>query len=315
MKKSERINDLMIYLNNRNSFNLRDIMDRYHISKSTALRDIQSLEAIGMPIYSEQGRNGKYILLNNRLLSPIIFTLDEMIAMYFAMKTLDAYQSTPFHMSLDRLKDKFRSCLSTNQLQRIAKMDKVLQLESYVHPNTSPHLRTILDAITEEHICLITYKKGNQTKSYTVQFYYIGATYGQWYATAYNHKEGNTRVFRCDRIQEIEIQRQPKEPAKPLSILLSMGIEHYKVLGAIDYTVEIKPSAVDHYYKEHYPSMNLINDGDKWFVKGFYNPNERSFIADYFMKYGNAVLSVDPPELKVLILHAINTTVKHYVKL
>ena len=60
MKKSERINDMMIYLNNKETFNLKDIMEKYSISKNTALRDIRSLEEIGMPIYSFSGRNGRY---------------------------------------------------------------------------------------------------------------------------------------------------------------------------------------------------------------------------------------------------------------
>ena len=32
MKKSERLNDMMMFLNNKNSFNIKDIMERYHIS-------------------------------------------------------------------------------------------------------------------------------------------------------------------------------------------------------------------------------------------------------------------------------------------
>ena len=52
MNKSERLHDMMIYLNNRNYFNLSDLMEKYNISKSTALRDIQSLENIGIPIFS-----------------------------------------------------------------------------------------------------------------------------------------------------------------------------------------------------------------------------------------------------------------------
>ncbi|MCR8986300.1 HTH domain-containing protein, partial [Brevibacillus laterosporus] len=74
MKKSERLNDMIRYLNNREVFNLNDLMDKYKISKSTAIRDIRSLEQLGMPIFSEHGRNGRYGILKNRLLSPIIFT-------------------------------------------------------------------------------------------------------------------------------------------------------------------------------------------------------------------------------------------------
>lgn len=112
MRKSTRLNDMMIFLNDKSFFNLKDIMQEYGISKSTAIRDIQSLEEIGMPIFSETGRNGRYGILKNRLLSPIIFTVDEMYALYFAMLTLNAYESTPFHLSIEKLKIKFETCLS-----------------------------------------------------------------------------------------------------------------------------------------------------------------------------------------------------------
>ncbi|ANU47818.1 helix-turn-helix domain-containing protein [Enterocloster clostridioformis] len=62
MRKSTRLNDMMIFLSDKSFFNLKDIMQEYGISKSTAIRDIQSLEEIGMPIFSETGRNGLSIL-------------------------------------------------------------------------------------------------------------------------------------------------------------------------------------------------------------------------------------------------------------
>jgi predicted DNA-binding transcriptional regulator YafY len=73
MNKPERLNDMIMFLKDKSSFQLKDIMERYEISKSTALRDIQSLERMGLPVYSKQGRNGHYGLLKNRLLSPILF--------------------------------------------------------------------------------------------------------------------------------------------------------------------------------------------------------------------------------------------------
>ena len=72
MRKSTRLNDMMIFLNDKSFFNLKDIMQEYGISKSTAIRDIQSLEEIGMPIFSETGRNGRYGILKNRL--PVSYT-------------------------------------------------------------------------------------------------------------------------------------------------------------------------------------------------------------------------------------------------
>ena len=139
MRKSTRLNDMMIFLNDKSFFNLKDIMQEYGISKSTAIRDIQSLEEIGMPIFSETGRNGRYGILKNRLLSPIIFTVDEMYALYFAMLTLNAYESTPFHLSIGKLKKKFETCLSDELISNIHKMERTLSLEGTKHYNSSPY--------------------------------------------------------------------------------------------------------------------------------------------------------------------------------
>ena len=145
MRKSTRLNDMMIFLNDKSYFNLKDIMQEYGISKSTAIRDIQSLEEIGMPIFSETGRNGRYGILKNRLLSPIIFTVDEMYALYFAMLTLNAYESTPFHLSIEKLKKKFETCLSDELIKTINKMEHTLSLEGTKHYNSSPLLKDILE--------------------------------------------------------------------------------------------------------------------------------------------------------------------------
>lgn len=121
MKKSERLNDMMRYLNGREFFNLSNLMEKYNISKSTALRDVTSLEQLGMPIFAEHGRHGRYGILKNRLLSPIIFTIDEVYALYFAMLTLESYQSTPFHLSVNKLNEKFEHCLSVHKSTRFTK--------------------------------------------------------------------------------------------------------------------------------------------------------------------------------------------------
>ena len=88
MNKSERINDMMFYLNKKNQFNLKDITEKYGISKRTALRDIQSLEKLGVPIYSEVGRHGKYKIVNKKLLSSAMFTENEIFSLYFSLSEL-----------------------------------------------------------------------------------------------------------------------------------------------------------------------------------------------------------------------------------
>ncbi|MGG4218120.1 YafY family protein [Paenibacillus jamilae] len=312
MKKSERLNDMIRYLNSREYFNLNDLMDKYQISKSTALRDISSLEQLGMPIYSEHGRHGRYGILKKRLLSPIIFTLDEVYALYFAMLTLEAYQSTPFHLSVNKLNEKFEHCLSEIQINQIHKMKKVLQFEIYQHHHISRYLDKILTSILNERYCKIQYSKNNHNKSYHVQFFRISAKFGQWYATGIEFNTNKYRVFRCDRITLVE--EEEIDSHFSIDELLSRSLEMYQTEKRIDFEVEIAEHAKDIFYKEHYPSMKIEQD-QKTVIKGFYNPGEEEFIAQYFMRYGHYVRSVKPESLKHIIKDKVEHLLDHYQKL
>ncbi|WP_019638898.1 helix-turn-helix transcriptional regulator [Paenibacillus fonticola] len=312
MKKSERLNDMIRYLNGREFFNLHDLMDKYDISKSTALRDIHSLEQLGMPIFSEHGRYGRYGILKNRLLSPIIFTMDEVYALYFAMLTLEAYQSTPFHLSVNKLNEKFENCLSEKQLEQIHNMKKVLHFEMVQHAHTSRFLDHILKSILQESSCTIQYRKNKQQKSYHVQFSKISARFGQWYATGIELGTQQYRVFRCDRIASVE----EGEAEAPFSIdeLLRRSLEIYQSEHSIGFEVEILEQAKDLFYKEHYPSMTL-DSGNKTVIRGFYNPGEEEFMADYLMRYGSSVVSVKPESLKRVAQDRAERLLGHYQKL
>ncbi|MEK3986463.1 YafY family protein [Paenibacillus sp. FSL K6-3166] len=312
MKKSERLNDMMRYLNGREFFNLSDLMAKYNISKSTALRDIASLEQLGMPIFSEHGRYGRYGILKNRLLSPIIFTMDEVYALYFAMLTLESYQSTPFHLSVNKLNEKFEHCLSNTQIDQIHKMKKVLQFEMVQHKHVSRFLDKILASILNESACNIEYTKNNQLKSYSVQFFKISAKFGQWYATGIELTTNKYRVYRGDRISFLE---EDKRAARySLEELLSRSLEFYQSASNIHFEVEIEEQAKDIFYKEHYPSME-IEAGPRTIIKGFYHPGEEEFLANYFMRYGQYVRAVKPEALKQMIQDKVENLLNHYQKL
>ena len=310
MRKSERLHDMMIYLNGKNSFNLKDIIKKYHISKSTALRDIQSLESIGMPIYSQQGRNGYYGILPNRLLSPIVFTVDEMYALYFAMLTLRDYQTTPFHFSVTALKNKFEMCLSDEKKNQLRKMESILRMGGIKHFNESKYLKDILSFSIENRVCEIEYTKNSTPLTYYVQFFNISSSFGQWYTTAFNFESEKPIVFRCDKISSIK--ECTNYVAKDLSEFDTSGFALFKSTDAIDFRVEITRKGVDQFYKENYPSMKLEKIDNRFYINGYYNPGEESFISKYLISYGKQIISVSPEKLKGSIQNTLRELTSHY---
>lgn len=309
MNKTERLSDMTMFLKDKSTFRLKDIMERFEISRSTALRDVQSLERMGLPIYSKQGRNGYYGILKNRLLSPILFTMDEVFALYFSMLTLEAYESTPFHLSLNQLKVKFETCISSDNITLLHRMEQVFRLGSIKHYNHCRFLKDILQYAIEEKVCEVVYRKNNQEHRYVVQFFDITSAYGQWYATGYHFKTNESRVFRCDKI--IDIEESHLFQAKPLKEFQRKADHLYKKSGATDFEVAISNEGADLFYKEHYPSMELFLENGQYFIRGFYNPGEETFIAHYFMSYGENIQSIKPDSLKVVLSERLKALIKH----
>lgn len=310
MNKSERLNDMIRYLNGREYFNLQDLMEKYQISKSTALRDIQTLEKMGMPIFVEYGRNGRYGILKNHLLSPMMFTMDEVYALYFAMLTLNAYQSTPFHLRVDQLQEKFESCLSQKQMEQIHKMKKVLQFEMTPHHHESRFLDKILHSILNESICTVQYVKNHENKRFKLQFLKISSRFGQWYAAGIDLDTNQYKVFRCDRITSVVDENT--QSSFSINELLNHSLAYYRSNSSIPFEVQISDKAKDIFYKEHYPSMKIESNGKRTVITGFYNAGEECFIADYFIRYGTHVVSVQPASLKQLIQDQIKKLYHHY---
>ncbi|HBL6113327.1 YafY family transcriptional regulator, partial [Listeria monocytogenes] len=300
MKKSERLNDMMLFLNDKNVFQLSDIMTKYDISRSTAIRDVKSLEEIGMPIYSERGRNGHYQVLRNRLLSPIVFNIDEVFALYFSMLTLKAYETTPFHLSVEKLKTKFERCLSAEKIEMLRKTEEVFSLGYIKHNNQCEFLDVILQFTMEEKVCQINYDKKGIEKTYVVQFYNISSAYGQWYVTSYNFETKRMQVFRCDRI--LELEENHAFEAKKLTDLKSETDYLYKKKDAINFEVEIASNGVDLFFKENYPSMKLNQEQGRNVIRGFYNRGEEPFIINYLLGFGDKINMVQPDSLKEMLL-------------
>ncbi|HDT9586630.1 TPA: YafY family transcriptional regulator [Listeria monocytogenes] len=313
MKKSERLNDMMLFLNDKNVFQLSDIMTKYDISRSTAIRDVKSLEEIGMPIYSERGRNGHYQVLRNRLLSPIVFNIDEVFALYFSMLTLKAYETTPFHLSVEKLKTKFERCLSAEKIEMLRKTEEVFSLGYIKHNYQCEFLDVILQFTMEEKVCQINYDKKGIEKTYVVQFYNISSAYGQWYVTSYNFETKRMQVFRCDRI--LELEENHAFEAKKLTDLKSETDYLYKKKDAINFEVEIASNGVDLFFKENYPSMKLNQEQGRNVIRGFYNRGEEPFIINYLLGFGDKINMVQPDSLKEMLLNELKSLQNHLQKL
>lgn len=308
MNKSERLNDMLFYLRDKRYFNLSDLMSHYRISKSTALRDISSLELMGLPIYSNLGRYGNYIVDHDHVLTPVIFNNQEIMALYFSMNALQNYESTPFQVEFKHIKTKFKDSIPSSLQTGLSKMEKSLSISNYSQVGANPMLPKLFDLMINQKVVHLKY--GNNDESRTVQFYEISSSLGHWYISAFDINKQAFRVFRCDRIKNVtpSVNMNGEE----IEVLISRAGQFHLSERPYFFSVEVQETGHDIFNKEHYPNMNWVSKENKFYIEGIYNPNEIQFLARYFLQYGTLVKSIQPKALEAEVRILLDELVHHF---
>ncbi|WP_243299037.1 helix-turn-helix transcriptional regulator [Bacillus litorisediminis] len=298
MKKSERLNQMLRFINQKQHFTLQDLMQEFQISKRTALRDIASLEELGAPLYTEYGRYGGYRLLNQMQLPPISFTSQEIYALYFALQALHSFSTLPFQIFFRSIHEKFINALSDNQRQEIERMQNRVSFRHTEQIKDSTHLEILLLAAVQNIVLKITYQHTHKKSTRHIHPIAIYAMKGYWYCQAYDMDKKVYRVFRCDRMTSVE-----RTEIQPLKELKDITIQNAHSLWkpsekAVPFKCLMSQTGIERFQQEHYPSMKLVREMENTYMVGTYEPDELNFMIKYLASYGKSIKIIEPIILK-----------------
>lgn len=254
MKKVERINTIMRYINNRSHFTITEIMQEFNISRSTAIRDIREIEALGMPLVAEVGRDGGYSVMHNSILPAVRFTDNEVKALFIAfMATRNA--QLPYLKSRQSLAEKLLGLISKNQQDDLLLLDEILLFEG-----TNPHNPDLLELSDLPHPILekliqhllidsylwITLEEGDGINSYPVFLLHLYRERSLWWMEVLDLQEEKKRMFSVDQLTQVELY-SPKKRMSRKKILELLGKQEEEM----NLVLELGPYAIAQYKKYH----------------------------------------------------------------
>lgn len=254
MKKVERINTLMRYINNRSHFTLSEIMREFNISRSTAVRDIREIEALGMPLVAEVGRDGGYSVMHNSILPVVRFTDTEVKALFIAfMATRNA--QLPYLKSRQSLAEKLLGLISKNQQDDLLLLDEILLFEG-----TNPHNPDLLELSDLPHPMLekliqnllldsylwITVEEEDETQSYPIYLLHLYHEKSLWLMEVLDLQEEKRKLFAVDQLTHVEPYSPKKRVSrKKILEMLSQQEEEFNLI------LELGPRSIAQYKKYH----------------------------------------------------------------
>ncbi|GGH20678.1 helix-turn-helix transcriptional regulator [Paenibacillus segetis] len=254
MKKVERINIIMRYINNRAHFTITEIMQEFNISRSTAIRDIREIEAMGMPLVAEVGRDGGYFVMNNSVLPTVRFTDNEIKALFIAfMATRN--QQLPYLKSRQSLAEKLLGLISENQQDDLVLLNQILLFEG-TNPNNPdlldlsdlphPMLEKLIQILLLDSYLLVTIQEEKVIKSYPIFLLHLYREKSVWLIEGFDLNEEKRRIFTVDDLTDVEPYPTKKRVSKK-KILEQIS----KQEEVINLVLELGPKAIAQYKKYH----------------------------------------------------------------
>jgi predicted DNA-binding transcriptional regulator YafY len=224
MRRFDRLFGILLLLRGGHAVPAADIARRFGISRRTVHRDMDTLSALGIPVYAERGRGGGFHLLPGYFLPPIMFSEEEAISLILGLTLLGSLHAVPYAAALDAAERKLLAAVPERLRTTLAAARQLIGFEripdDVFHPEpehaTSPHdtaapdeqfiVGTFLRAILERQGVTMRYQTPYRGTERSVTLAPCGLFWDRdrWYLAGATEARPDTPIlWRADRVHAI----------------------------------------------------------------------------------------------------------------
>ena len=192
--KIERLLAILNILTERSKVTAPELSQKLEVSRRTINRDIDCLSIAGIPIVTEQGRNGGIYLMEGYTLNKRVLKKEELSDIIAGLKGIES-------VSGDSAENSF---LKT----RISAEEEIIliDLASHYKDSISEKIRIIKSAIKECKVIEFTYYSPDGKSERRVEPYRILYKWSDWYLFARCHKSMEFRFFKLNRLLKLYLR-------------------------------------------------------------------------------------------------------------
>lgn len=295
MKKSVRLYNMIEYCNENRNFKLNDLMSEFNISRSTALRDIKEIEALGVPLYSNPGKNGGYTIIGNRDQTKIAISDEELKALVFTLSSISNVSNLPFQTEYQEILKKLYN--NSNKKELINQYNDLFQYfnEDKYQFKSYKLFNEIIRLIIENKSFETCYSQ-NYIKE---QYKDIGIMYKnhQWYFVVANIESKLVNLLNISKIKELYEMGETQE----CNDITMQNFQQFMVKNetAIDILIRSNVMGLNilkGYLWSDYMIENI--DEETYLFKSKVNAKDIDFIAKLIVTGGVNVKVETPNSLK-----------------
>lgn len=312
LKRLDRIVAILIQLQSKRIITADEMADRFDVSVRTIYRDIRSLEAAGVPLYSEAGIG--YSLLEGYRLPPVRFTQEEITSFVAAEKLVHHYMDKQLSHQFSAVMDKLKALLRWSEKDWISGLEPQVLIKSrntIFNKNVPQAMSVFMEGIAGKKQVHLHYQAVNDSGKTHRDIEPVGIFQenGFWYLMAYCHLRKDYRQFRTDRLQQVFLLDKPFTKEHPgLSHLLEQKSERPTIQVRI--RLDAGVARYLNYDKAYYGFESETPAGDK--VEWVFNTSAPlAVFARWFLMFADKAQIISPQSLKDKVREILESAAKN----
>jgi predicted DNA-binding transcriptional regulator YafY len=183
------------------------LADRLGVDERTVRRYADTLTDLGIPVTADRGRYGGYRLSPGYKLPPLMLTDDEAVAVVLGLIAAGQIGLTAQTPAAAAAEAKISRVLPAPLADRLAALRQSLGFTMRAAEHDAPGSDILLvlgSAIRSHQRLTITYRtRADEVGDRDLDPYGLVFHSGRWYAVGHDHRSGEIRSFRADRIAAI----------------------------------------------------------------------------------------------------------------
>lgn len=210
-----RLLTLLDLLQSRPGVTAAQLAERLEVDARSVRRYIIMLQDIGIPVEAMRGRYGGYRLRPGFKLPPLMWTEDEAVAVTLglqAIRQLGLSQTIP---TVERALAKIERILPQSLREQVQAVQETVILDLVAHSSSEPNRYMVplsIAAAQGKRVWMRYLAHPGEEHERAFDCYGQVYHHRQWYAVGYCHLRQDTRIFRLDRIQALEVSDEHFTP-------------------------------------------------------------------------------------------------------
>lgn len=300
--KVSRLFEILYILIDKKSVSARELAERFEVSVRTIYRDVDTLCAAGIPIFTQKGKGGGIKILDDYIFNKSILSDSEQNEILMGLQSLKATEYPNIEDALSKLGLLFNK-------------EQINWIEiDFSHWGSKGEekikFNNLKNSILNKQVIEFKYYNSYGQESHrTLEPIKILFKSRNWYLYAYCRDKKDYRLFKLSRITNLNITAEKFDRVFNQTVLSE---EKASKSDLLKFTAKIDKELAFRVFDEFMPESITQNKDGSFIVKAQFPEDE--WLYSYLLSFGCCIEVLEPLKLREIIIDRLKKSIEKYEK-